>query len=182
MIEHIIGYHCGPALAGIKPSNIVSLKKYQIADIHTKLDKLNEELNGKDIYFETLCECERCILVMVYRKKQIMQYLERTEIAAFLEKMGYPRGGDIKGKLEYLKARIDYKNFPHEIGAFLGYPIHDIYGFMNNKKSGCIMTGEWRVYKNPEEAQKLFERYKSCRKAILKRINGGKTLAEMFAA
>lgn len=27
MIENIIAYHCGPALAGIKPSNIVACYK-----------------------------------------------------------------------------------------------------------------------------------------------------------
>ena len=27
-----------------------------------------------------------------------------------------------------------------------GYPLHDIYGFINHKHQGCLLTGEWKVY------------------------------------
>ncbi len=178
MVESTIAYHCGPALAGIKPSNIVSLKKTK--DIYDELNKLNNQLNRKDIYFKILCEYGRCILVMVYRRKKLLQYLEKSEISEFLTSMGYPDDSD--EKIEYLKSKIDCKNFPHEIGAFLGYPLHDIYGFMNHKKEGCLLTGEWKVYKNVNEAKELFRKYKICRKALLKRIESGKTLAQVFCA
>ena len=44
------------------------------------------------------------------------------------------------------------------------------------------MTGEWKVYDNVSAAQKLFARYTSCRGALVKRVEQGKTLAEIFGA
>ena len=52
MIEHIIAYHCGPALADIKPANIVSCHKEKIPDLHREIERLNRQLNGKDIYLD----------------------------------------------------------------------------------------------------------------------------------
>ena len=72
--------------------------------------------------------------------------------------------------------------FPHEIGAFLGYPAHDIYGFINHKDRGCLLVGEWRVYEDAEGAVHLFDKYKRCRNAVLRRIDQGKTLAQIFCA
>lgn len=69
MIENIIAYHCGPALAGIKPSNIVACYKDKLPDVHESIIRLNLQLNHKDIYIEALCECEKRVLIMVYRRK-----------------------------------------------------------------------------------------------------------------
>ena len=55
MIERIIAYHCGPALAGIKPANIVACYKDKISDVHKTIRLLNLQLNHKDIYIEALC-------------------------------------------------------------------------------------------------------------------------------
>ena len=55
MIEHIIGYHCGPALAGIKPANLVAFQKGQFSNIFSEINRLNKELNGRDIFLEILC-------------------------------------------------------------------------------------------------------------------------------
>ncbi len=180
MVESIIAYYCAPALAGIKPSNIVSCKKDKIKNIDAELKRLNRELNKKDIYLKVLSEYEKYVLVIVYRHNKLMQHLEKAEISEFLGSMGYPDGVD--EKIEHLKLQLSYKDFPHEIGAFLGYPMHDIYGFINHKKEGCLLTGEWKVYKNVNEAKELFRKYKMCRKSILKRIQSGKTLAQVFAA
>ena len=74
------------------------------------------------------------------------------------------------------------ENFPHEIGAFLGYPLHDIYGFIYHRDAGCILTGEWKVYEDEDGARKLFMRYNKCRRALLARLEEGKTLAQIFCA
>ena len=53
----------GEALAGIKPANIAACHKSKYPDLYGEFDKLNSELNHKDIYIEILCECERRALV-----------------------------------------------------------------------------------------------------------------------
>lgn len=184
-IESLLAYHCGPALAGIKPANIVSCSRAENPNFREVIQQLNTRLNGQGIYFDILCECRERILVMVYRRKKLEEYLTTDSIHRFLVECGYPQQFDLKDYIGILKSRIRDQHigsseFPHEIGAFLGYPIHDIYGFIHHKDKGCLMTGEWKVYANAEQAEQLFQRYKKCRKAILNRINSGKTLEQLF--
>ena len=146
MLEHMIAHHCGPALAGIKPANIVALYKSQIPDVYEKIEKLNSELNCKDIYIEIICECEKRVLTMVYRKKILENQLSDAKMKKFLASFGYPKAGKTSEYIEFLKMRMKDSGFPHEIGVFLGYPLHDIYGFINHPDEGCLLTGEWKVY------------------------------------
>ena len=181
MIEKIIAYYCAPALAGIKPANIVSCSKAKIKNIHNCIKILNNQLNPKDIYADILCECENRVLVMVYRKKQLYSCLKCRDVSEFLLRYGYKTSFTLQEYLSALKERIAHcREFPHEIGAFLGYPVCDICAFINHKNDGCILTGEWKVYSNAENAQKLFNRYKCCRKAVLKKVASGQTLAHIF--
>lgn len=179
-MENIIAYHCAPALAGIKPSNIVSCQKDKGFDVHYEIKRLNSELNSTDIYFETISECEKRVLLMVYRKKILEKTLSDLEIKDFLHSFGYPRNGGSKEFLKFLKLRMTNRDFPHEIGAFLGYPIDDIYGFIFHKDEGCLLNGEWKVYKNPEQAQKMFDRFSACRREVMNKVVQGKTLVQMF--
>ncbi len=119
MTEKTVGYFCGPTLAGIKPSNIVSCYKEQMPDIKEKIASWNEKLNEKGIYFEPLCECERRILLMVYRKDIMKKILEKTETAEFLKAYGYIDPKNWEACLCRLKQRISSCEFPHEIGVFL---------------------------------------------------------------
>lgn len=182
MFEKTIAYFCAPALAGIKPANIVSCYKDKIPDIHKKIANLNAQLNKKDIYLVVLCECEKRALVMVYRRKLLLKYLETSEISNLLKEYGYKKYSDEEGYINRLKSRLEFDVFPHEIGAFLGYPAHDIYGFINHKNTGCLLTGEWKVYKDADGAKKLFARYGACRKAVMRRIEGGSSLEQIFCA
>ena len=50
-MEAKIAYHCAPALAGIKPANIVNVPKSVSVDIHSEIEKLNGKMNVKDIFF-----------------------------------------------------------------------------------------------------------------------------------
>ena len=71
-------------------------------------------------------------------------------------------------------------SFPHEFGAFLGYPAHDIDGFIAHRGEGYLLTGEWKVYRNEQAAKELFVRYHACRQSILQKMKEGKTLAQLF--
>lgn len=181
-MENIIAYYCGPALAGIKPANIVACDKNKFKDIYAEVEKLNNQLNRKDIFFKVLCEGEKKNLLIVYRSKVLKKYLAREEIKDFLYSYGYPCEVTLEGYINHLALRLKEDEFPHEIGAFLGYPLHDILGFINHKNEGCLLVGEWKVYKNAEEAQMLFDRFLACRRAILRRLAMGHTLAQVFCA
>lgn len=183
MLETLLAHHCAPAFAGIKPANLAVFQKSCFPNLKDELKRLNSELNGKGIYIEILHECEKRALVMVYRKNVLEKHLQSYNNRAFLAGYGYPENGSLADYLGILKKRLDCENFPHEIGVFLGYPLHDIYCFIAHRGEGCLLVGEWKVYRNAEEAKKLFCRFKACRTALVKHItSGSKTLAQIFCA
>lgn len=180
MLEKMIAYHCAPSLAGIKPANIVACQKSKVNNIDKELERLNKELNVKDIYLEILCQCEKRALIIVYRKSLLENHLQSRVNRAFLRKYGYEKAESLASYMEILKGRLDFECFPHEIGVFLGYPIKDIHSFINHRDSGCLLCGEWKVYHNAKQAEKLFRRYKSCRKALSEKVAAGSSLAQIF--
>lgn len=181
-MEARIAYHCAPALAGIKPSNIVNLQQSECLDIHGEIEKLNAKMNVKDIFFEIIFECEKNLILMVYRRGLLEKTLSERGIKIFLCSFGYPHQVTVESYISFLRERFKNRVFPHEIGAFLGYPIHDIQGFLYKKENGCLLCGEWKVYKNVEEAKSLFKRFQSCREALMRRVVRGETLQQIFCA
>ena len=160
-IEYFLAYYCAPALAGIKPANIVAYRKSKNPCILSEIEKLNNIFNRKDIYIEILCECKERILIMLYRRKRLCEYLNNPQIKNLLKRYDYPKQFSLQEYLKLLRGRIalgccETEKFPHEIGAFLGYPIHDIYGFINHRDEQCLLTGEWKVYADADNAKKCF--------------------------
>lgn len=182
MLEKLIAYHCAPALAGIKVSNMFACYKDKYPNAKDEIVLLNYELNKKNIYIEIICECEKRLLLIVYRKNKLQEQLRRNNVTTFLNSYGYSGCTSISDYLNVLKERLKNKEFPHEIGVFLGYPIEDIYGFLYHKEEGCLLVGEWRVYSDEENAKIMFLRFRKCRAALLKRVNDGNTLAQIFCA
>lgn len=182
MLEMILAQHCAPALAGIKPSNIAMCKKAECPNLHADVDKLNSQLNGSDIYIEILCECEVRALIMVYRGNVLKKHLTEAKNNAFLAGYGYSEADTIAEFLNILRNRLSCDSFPHEIGVFLGYPLRDIYSFIKHRNTGCILTGDWRVYHDAEGAKKTFRRFKACKDAVSRKVSDGRTLAQIFCA
>ena len=98
--EELIARHCGPALAGIKPANLVSVSKAKIDNIDEKMTVLNAKLNRKDIYLEIICECDKTAVILV------TEYLNRPEILELLKKFGYKKCDDVSGYISQLKRRM----------------------------------------------------------------------------
>ena len=89
MFESLIARHCSPALAGIKPGNLISVSKKQFPDLANEIKRLNKQLNKNDIYLKILCECENRVLLFVYRSRQLCKYLLQNDIHALLASYGY---------------------------------------------------------------------------------------------
>lgn len=178
-VDQFLAYHCAPALAGIKPSNIIFVKKSDVPELRSRITELNNLLNSKNIHLEILRECESKIVLMVYRKDVLEKHLCKSELREFLMSYGYPESSCLDNDISHLKETLKEDCFPHEIGVFLGYPLCDIIGYIN--KQECLHTGDWKVYANVEESKELFKRFKACRKATCKRVDCGCCLAQIFS-
>ena len=103
--------------------------------------------------------------------------------AELLRRDGYPEGADVGRLLDLLSTRLRMgKEFPHEIGLFLGYPPEDVLGFQRYRGQNCKLCGYWKVYSDVDRARVLFRLYDRCREVLCRRVARGMTLSEVFLA
>jgi len=101
------------------------------------------------------------------------------QVTDFLGEYGYTADMSIDERLDILALRMNCGSFPHEIGAFLGYPVEDVRGFISNSGRNCLLCGYWKVYENAEKARQTFKTYDRCREILFDRLNHG---LELFQA
>lgn len=165
-------FHGAPTLLGVKCANLISFDVCEgtIAEyLHEFADKLSE--NGLTAI--QLCQCRKRTLVYIYNDKMLNAWLSMPQVRQFLSEYGYTCGMSIEQKLRRLSCRISCESFPHEIGAFLGYPIEDVRGFIGNQGKNCLLCGYWKVYENAEKARQTFKIYDRCRDILFDRLKRG---------
>lgn len=186
--EQKLAGHCAPALAGIKPANIVSLYTEGEGGLEALVDRYQRLFEKKGICFRILCQCGERTLLMVYRPEALRKALIRDEARSLLNRFGYEtgdlrEGSCLPGLLDTLSRRIREREnctFPHEIGLFLGYPIEDVTGFIENQGGRYLYSGYWKVYSDVERAKSQFARYENVRAGMLRVIGRGKSICDMF--
>lgn len=179
-MDALLARLCAPAMAGIKPSNLAAIDKRKYPAFHAQLLALNTALNPCGIRLDILCESASRATVLVYRPQVLEAALAADGAAAILTAFGYTPDAPLDKQLARLKERMRRHDFPHEIGAFLGYPTEDICGFLHDRRKGVLLVGEWKVYANADDAKKQFARFAACRKAVARRMENGDTLAHIF--
>lgn len=103
-------------------------------------------------------------------------------MAGFLEECGYA-DIDVDRAIKRLRMRLEKgENFPHEIGLFLGYPLGDVRGFIENAGKNSKCAGCWKVYCNECETMKLFEKFRKCREIYLRLWQQGRPVRELAVA
>lgn len=177
MFEVLLIRHCAPVLAGLKTANMFSCS-VDDEPVGEKAAMWNKELEPRGVKIEVLKSERNHSLVYVYRKSKLQNDLMNGVSKAFLNKYGYEYS-DIDTAIAQLKKRVVFCTFPHEIGIFLGYPIGDIIGFIENKGCNYKLCGFWKVYCNEECAAKCFERYKKCFAVYNRLFENGRKINDM---
>ena len=160
-------------LKGKRISGMLFLNDKELARISMKLHNTN-------ISLIILCTCKKRHLVMVYRAKELEEHLRSKEVSDYLGEVGYRRD-DFISNLIRLHQRMNgfynkMKEFPHEVGVFLGYPICDIKGFLENKGERYLHSGYWKIYGNLEETRKKFLSYDEAREIAIDEFLSGREL------
>ena len=164
--------HCAATPAGHKCGSLFSYSPDAAENVRTQIDEANVLLADKGIRALLLKACPRGSLVYVYRPSKLRQRLCEPETAAYLRTLGYDPS-DAEACLSFLASRIVCSDFPHEIGIFLGYPTEDVEGFIAHKGEHYKLCGSWKVYGDPERAQRSFRNYERCRKFLCNKLNQG---------
>ena len=56
-IEHALAFHCGPALVGMKPANLISLSRVQYPDLEEQLEAYDRQFRDRGVRLRQLSEC-----------------------------------------------------------------------------------------------------------------------------
>ena len=160
---YCLGVHCGITFAGLKPASLFWLKEWQDGDIVYYRSRFAK----RDFRFLAVRRSAGKKLYYVFHRGRLDEILFNAENRRFLRGRGY-RYSTQGEALKELKRRMEGEGeFPHEIGLFLGYPLCDVRGFIEDARGGvCLGCGYWKVYGEVEEREKLFKRYESCSRCI----------------
>lgn len=181
-LDRLFATHCAPALAGVAPANLISLRRRDFPHLEEELRRYHQAFARRGVCFYTLCSCPGRDLILVYRPRLIRQVLERQGVSELLRPWGYDLTQSVEEILAHLGRRVRQGGpFPHEIGIFLGYPVEDVVGFMEHKGQNFKLCGPWKVYGDVEAAKVCFARMQKVSQKIRERIDAGKTLFQVFA-
>ncbi|MBW6411729.1 DUF3793 family protein [Clostridium weizhouense] len=172
-IENFIVYNVSQVIAGIKPASTIALKK-DGDNLYGKWIKFGRSfVKSIGLEFIELRDNDKAIIVMLYNKELLEQYIFEEENKLFLNKLGYDKKEDIHIYLKKLKERYDLYHCPHELGLFLGIPIKDVKDFMKCTKKKCLLCGYWKVYNDCNQAKKIFCQYDKVKAHTLNNILNG---------
>ena len=182
MLEKMLIIHCAPTLAGIKTGNLFNCRTKSSAKLRLEVLKANRKLKNKGICLEILRIKNSSALILVYRPNLLMKDLRRTGSDDFLARFGY-QNVNLQYAISRLKKRFaEQTEFPHEIGLFLGYPLKDVIGFIENGGQNSKCAGCWKVYCNETEAMKRFDQYRKCGDVYLKMFGEGHSIMKLAVA
>lgn len=167
---------CAPFLKGIKIACILNITEENSRELY-------EILEGTGIKFKILTRNYGKCLVFLYRRESFSRYLKRTDVREFLGSYGYE---DVEPEkmLERLSKRVcQYSDgeicFPHEIGAFLDYPIDDVKCFIEKDGKDSLFSGYWKVYNKPGRAKLIFWAYDKAKTSAVNEYLVGKSIRDI---
>lgn len=181
-IERSLIEHCAPTLASLKVGSLFSFLAPVCRSLQEEIGALNEQLQQKGLTLRLVKAMEGRALCYLYRESQLSGVLADPQNAAFLRSCGYAHT-DAACALNKLCSRLEADpDFPHEIGLFLGYPLGDVIGFIENKGKNCLCCGCWKAYTDACAAQKLFARYGKCTDVYRRLYLAGRSLSQLTVA
>ncbi len=161
-----IGFGVAPTIQSIKPSSLLSLNSRQ-----NRLDLWMKNQDGIANFFGLQVFCLRegpsSSTFLFYKEENLKSHLRRNDIRQILRWKGY--SGDLNSQLEKLKENY-IKEFPHEIGLFLGIPSEDVKGFVLNGGKNYLLNGYWKVYDDVNYATTIFQKYDEARVRTLDNV------------
>lgn len=167
---------CAPVLKGVKISNLITVKPGGWHQIRQFLRK------SRIICVLLYADKDREVLFL-YRYERLEAHLKRPEVRDFLRRYGYDCF-EIAEVLKRLKRRYQLyagagREFPHELGVLLEYPVADVEGFITNRGENCLTVRYWKVYENPQEAERIFRLYDEAKEQALEEIVKGYPLCQV---
>ena len=167
--ETVMIEQCAPVLAGLKPAGLFRYETRDCADLARRVRSWNEQLDEKGLCVRVLKGCMRTHQYLVY------VYRERYDLPQ--------QPDDDAPLLRQLSRRLCCEaDFPHEIGVFLGYPLPDVVGFIENEGRNFTCCGCWKAYGDPAAARQHFAQLNKCTAVYLRLFHSGTPIQRLAVA
>ncbi len=182
--EAVLVEQCAPMLAGVKPANLFRFQPSAGSEIEQTVMEWDRRLSPYGISVRIVKGCYKTgsFLIYAYRRVWINRILSEQCSQEFLESLGYVVAVGFDYILRQLSERFCLEQFPHEIGLFLGYPLEDVVGFIENQGKNYTCMGYWKSYGDPASAQKCYERYRKCTAIYSKMFENGTPIMRLIVA
>lgn len=175
-LELLLATQCAPFLCKLAIANVLTIDTDDVAMFIIMLKSM--KVKAKILYRK-----ENWVVLYLYRAEMLQKYLDKTEIRLFLMEQGYYEN-DLTGLINHFALRINTyyegdSDYPHEMGIFLGYPLEDVKGFIENDGKGFLHMGYWKVYHNPEESIERFRMFDQKREWMVREVISGKSIRKL---
>lgn len=181
-MERYLIESCAPTLASLKTASLFTMPCEAWEILERQLAYWNGRMAEKGIRLLPMRLREGRALIYVCRISQLIRKLEEPSVARFLNGYGY-EGMNPTQAVEHLRRRLSgEEGFPHEVGIFLGYPLGDVVGFIENEGRNYKCAGCWKVYCNECETKRLFEKYRKCREVYARLWRQGRSVLQLTVA
>lgn len=174
-IASFLALETAELIEGVKPANLLNITNRPRAcgrNLYLLWKRYGAELlrqSGLDV--REIADRGRGVLLFIYHRRALQGLLQRPNMKAFLARAGHENSADLGGILDALQARIQHDDFPHEIGALLGYPLKDVAGFMGWAALPGTAQGPWKIFGAPEKSLRLAEEFLNCRCRMAQRLS-----------
>lgn len=159
-------YHAAPVLHNDKTAVLLTFATNQ-RNLKQLWDLYRGDFPfGQRLKFYEIKRKESHVCVLFYDEAALTDRLMQPNIQAFLKTEGYDKTHRLTDILSTLR-KHSTDCCPHEVGIFIGYPLEDVVGFIENQGKNCLTCGYWKVYANPEKKQAKFKAYDLNRKQMI---------------
>lgn len=169
-IETQLALQCAPLITGLKIANLLIVSAQNEKMVF-------EMLRRSGICCYCMIRTSEKSTFLLFRKEQLEEVLSDRENREFLKQEGY-QGLEIgktlrRFQLRYQAYMAGEKQFPHEMGLLLGYPLEDVVGFMEHRGKNFLYSGYWKVYAKKSEKMFLFQKFEHAKETLIQLVAEG---------
>ncbi len=178
-LEQSIIEFCSPTLAGIKTGSLFTIRFKDISCLEKQVKYFNLFFRSTGVSILIMSTHNSTALIYVFRAHMLAKDLLNPLAQRILTQCGY-HSFTIDEVLTYLASRlVNYQEFPHEIGLFLGYPPEDVDGFILHKGKNFRCYKHWKVYNNEEQALITFAKFDKCKEVYTRLWQEGRDILQL---
>ena len=176
-IEDQLILQCAPLIAGFRIASLLIIHRTQLRGIYGILR------DSAICYYVLYVTGERGV-VLLYHPGRLTGYLGKDAVGKFLADAGYPVCRLEEILLIFRQRYRDYhrgiREFPHELGVILGYPIEDVRGFIRHKGKDPLYAGYWKVYADAPAKKELFGMFELAREMLAELLRNGADIRDII--